>query len=57
MSKMVRLGENVYFTLKARALKGGKTLSATVYALTHTANNDAAIKRLDSLDIQVAIPH
>ncbi|HYC19689.1 MAG TPA: hypothetical protein VEF35_03585 [Candidatus Bathyarchaeia archaeon] len=44
MSKIVRLDEEVYFALKAKASKEGKTLSAAVYALMHTADQDTHIK-------------
>ena len=51
MPKMVRLNDDVYFALKARALREGKTLSGAVYALMHTADYHAATeKRLASLE-------
>ena len=54
MSKMVRLDEDVYFSLKARALSEGKTLSGAVYALMHTADDHAATeKRLASLESKI----
>jgi hypothetical protein len=54
MSKMIRLDEDVYFALKARASKDRKTLSATVYALMHTANEHTYVKkRLNSLESQI----
>jgi len=55
MSKMVRLDEDVYFALKARASKEGKTLSATAYALMHTADDSSSTeKQLSSLESQIA---
>jgi hypothetical protein len=54
MSKMVRLNEDVYFALKARASKEGRTLSATVYALMHTADEHPSTqKQLISLESQI----
>jgi macrodomain Ter protein organizer (MatP/YcbG family) len=54
MSKMVRLDEDVYFALKARASKECRTLSAAVYALMHTADEHASTqKQLISLESQI----
>jgi hypothetical protein len=54
MSKMVRLDEDVYSALKARASEEGKTLSAAVYALMHTADEETSTKKqLSSLESQI----
>jgi hypothetical protein len=54
MSKIVRLDEDVYFALKARTSKEGKTLSKAVHTLMHTADyNVATEKRLDSLESKI----
>jgi macrodomain Ter protein organizer (MatP/YcbG family) len=51
---MVRLNDDVYFSLKARAVREGKTLSGTVYALMHTADDYAsAEKRLASIELKI----
>ena len=55
MSKMVRLDEDVYFVSKAKASKEGKTLSAAVYALMHTADQDTRVKdRLTNLEFEIS---
>ncbi len=54
MSKMVRLDEDVYSALKARALCEGKTLSEAVDTLMHTAKDHASTeKRLESLESKI----
>jgi len=51
---MVRLDEDVYFALKARAFCEGKTLSKAVDTLMHTADDHAATeKRLASLESKI----
>ncbi len=59
MSKMVRLDEDVYFALKACALREDKTLSEVVITLMHTADYHAATeKRLASLESKInALTH
>jgi hypothetical protein len=55
MSKMIRLEDDVYPALKGYASREGKTLSAAVYALMHTANGSNLIeKRFSSLESQIA---
>jgi hypothetical protein len=55
MSKMIRLEDDVYSALKGYALREGKTLSAAVYALMHTADcGDLIEKRFSSLESQIA---
>ena len=54
MSKTVRLDEDAYFALKARASREGKTLSGVVYALMYTADEQASTeKRISSLETQI----
>jgi len=54
MSKMIRLDDDVYSALKAQASREGKTLSSTMYALMHTAGNNAiADKRIASLELKI----
>ena len=55
MSKIIRLEDDVYSALKGCALREGKTLSAAVYALMHTADcGDLIEKRFSSLESQIA---
>ena len=53
MSKIVRLDEDVYSELKARATQEGKTLSKAIIALMQT-NRDSAIEtRLAALELKL----
>ena len=54
MSKTIRLTDDVYSALKSLSEEQGKTLSATVCALMHTADDCSTTeKRLSSLELQI----
>ena|GEM_PF-1210492 len=54
MSKIIRLDDDVYLALKARASKEGKTLSATVYALMHIEDQSTSIQQqLSALESEI----
>ena len=53
MSKIIRLDDEVYFALKARSLKEGKSLSKTVQTLFQGHQRDFTELRLASLESRI----